>query len=49
VSYHEVFREGVNATMIEVCAALRECDGTAESLYLQIKGRVERLEVRDAR
>ena len=40
----DMFEAGVNAAMTEVCAALRECDGTASSMYLQIKGRIERLE-----
>lgn len=43
-SYSEVYRQGISAAMTEVCAAKRECDGTADDLYQRISERVGRLE-----
>ncbi|CAA0129280.1 Uncharacterised protein [Mycolicibacterium vanbaalenii] len=43
-SYGEVYQAGIDAAMTEVCAAMRECDGTAEDLYLRARGRVARHE-----
>lgn len=44
MSYSEVFQSGVNAAMAEVCAAKRECDGSADDMYLRASERVQRLE-----
>lgn len=42
MSYSDVYQAGVDATMTEVAAAARECDGTATDMFLRIKERVAR-------
>lgn len=42
--YRTVFQAGVSAAMTEVCAALRECDGTADDMYLRAQQRIAGLE-----
>lgn len=44
-----MYQAGVDATMTEVAAAVRESDGTASSMFLIIKERVERMEERRRR
>lgn len=45
----ELFNAGVSAAFVEVCAAFKECDGTADDMFLRVRQRVERAERRRRR